>query len=405
VTADTPEHVGISVLNVVVTIPEAHVGGAERAGLQFGDALANHATVDTVMMEGEGDGELFDDLGLSRPVYPIPSYTAIRDGLNTLVNSENNIWNTLIGTRLTPPKPLTEYDLVHIHNAVPLGGMAAVALQCRLRQVPYCVTTHGISKIPQIPDELNLSHPQRLVFDQLFLRVYKAILSNADHLFALSEGDALTINEWFPGQSVSVLPNGVNLTDATENERQTDTNESEEKLMLLFVGRIMISKGIDDLLEAFEHVGHACRLVIVGPMRDEQYRDRMAEMGDDVEYRGYVDQQTLDRLYRDADLFVLPTRSDVFPLVTLEAMGAGTPVVSTTVGGLPEQVPETVGRLVPPRRPDEFAEAIDELLSDDRLRAEMGREGRDLVARKYTWDAVARDAVNEYNRILSTKEL
>ncbi len=48
----------ISVLNVVVTIPEAHVGGAERAGLRFGDALAAHANVDTVMMEGKDDADL-----------------------------------------------------------------------------------------------------------------------------------------------------------------------------------------------------------------------------------------------------------------------------------------------------------------------------------------------------------
>jgi glycosyltransferase involved in cell wall biosynthesis len=400
VIAEPPEHVEVSVLNVVVTIPEAHVGGAERAGLRFGDALAAHTTVDTVMMEGEGDTELFDDLGLSEPVFPIPTYTVARDSFEGLVGSSNNIWNTLIGTRLTPPRPLSEYDLVHIHNAVPLAGMAAVALHCRLKGIPYCVTTHGISKIPKIPEELGLSRPQRLVFEQVFLRVYKLILSNADHLFALSKGDEDQINEWFPGQSVSVLPNGVDLNQSTEKRTATSEDGESGKPVLLFVGRIMASKGVDDLLEAFGHLDHDCKLVIVGPIRDEHYRDKIDGLGKDVEYRGYVDQQTLNHLYRDADLFVFPTRSDVFPLVTLEAMAAGTPVVSTTVGGLPEQVPETAGLLVPPKQPQEFAEAVDELLSDETRRAEMGVKGRELVREKYSWDAVAAEAVKEYQRML-----
>lgn len=393
-------HSQISVLNVVVTIPEAHVGGAERAGLRFGDALATHVDVDTVMMEGSDDAELFKDLGLTESVYPIPSYTVIRDGLNMLVDSSNNVWNTLIGTRLTPPKPLSEYDVVHIHNAVPLAGMTGVALHCLFKRIPYCVTTHGISKIPKIPVELGLSRAQAVVFDLLFLRIYKSILSNADHLFALSGRDERKLNEWFPGQSLSVLPNGVDPNESVGNKMAATDIGGSEKPLLLFVGRIMASKGIDDLLEAFECLNHDCRLILVGPMRDEHFREKITKLGEDVEYKGYIDQTTLDELYRMADLFVFPTRSDVFPLVTLEAMAAGTPVVSTTVGGLPEQVPKTVGKLAPPKQPQEFAEAVDELLSNETRRAEMGENALELVKSSYSWDAVAREAIEQYQKIL-----
>lgn len=400
-TSEPQDDSQISVLNVVVTIPEAHVGGAERAGLRFGNALAAHVDVDTVMMEGKGDAGLFVDLGLSEPVYQIPSYTLLRDGLERIFNSSNNIWNVLIGTRLTPPKPLSEYDLVHIHNAVPLAGMAMVALHCRLKGIPYVVTTHGISKIPKIPKEIGLSNTQQIVFNQVFLRIYKNILSNADHLFALSEGDRHDIAEWFPNQSVSVLPNGVDLNVDSDNPTTDSEKQPQEKPLLLFVGRIMESKGIDDLLEAFSLLEHDCKLVIVGPMRDEQYEEQIRELGDDVEYKGYVEQSTLDELYRRADLFVFPTRSDVFPLVTLEAMAAGTPVVSTTVGGLPEQIPDSVGRLVPPKQPDVFADAVDDVLSNEKLLQKMGTAGRELVEEKYTWAAVTMDAVEEYNKIIN----
>ncbi|PYZ02755.1 hypothetical protein C8039_05330 [Halogeometricum sp. wsp3] len=174
-----------------------------------------------------------------------------------------------------------------------------------------------------------------------------------------------------------------------------------DKPVLLFVGRIMASKGVDDLLEAFSLLEHDCKLIIVGPMRDEHFKDQIHTLSDDVEYRGYVEQAELDALYRRADLFVFPTRSDVFPLVTLEAMAAGTPVVSTTVGGLPEQIPDQVGRLVPPKEPKTFAAAVDGMLSNEQLRTEMGRAGKSLVEERYSWEAVAKAAVTEYYRIVN----
>jgi glycosyltransferase involved in cell wall biosynthesis len=81
-------------------------------------------------------------------------------------------------------------------------------------------------------------------------------------------------------------------------------------------------------------------------------------------------------------------------------MAAGTPVVSTTVGGLPEQVPKTVGKLAPPKQPQEFAEAVDELLSNETRRAEMGENALELVKSSYSWDAVAREAIEQYQKIL-----
>ncbi|AAV45982.1 LPS glycosyltransferase [Haloarcula marismortui ATCC 43049] len=353
------------------------------------------------MMEGKDDADLFADLGLSESIASIPSYTFIRDGLNRIFASSNNIWNVLIGTRLTPPKPLSDYDLVHIHNPVPLAGMVSVALHCRIKGIPYCVTTHGISKVPKIPEELGLSRGQRIVFNHGFLRAYKNVLSNATHLFALSEGDQDTITEWFSDQSVSVLPNGVDLNVSPEAPEVDTKVDLPDKPVLLFVGRIMASKGVDDLLEAFSLLEHDCKLIIVGPMRDEHFKDQIHTLSDDVEYRGYVEQAELDALYRRADLFVFPTRSDVFPLVTLEAMAAGTPVVSTTVGGLPEQIPDQVGRLVPPKEPKTFAAAVDGMLSNEQLRTEMGRAGKSLVEERYSWEAVAKAAVTEYYRIVN----
>lgn len=388
----------MNILNAIVAEPNAQHGGAERAGLEFGEALSKYVDVDTVMMGGLDKHEQ-REIGVSAKVHAIPAHTLLRDAANRILPSSNNIWNAGITTRLKPPRRLQEYDLVHIHNAVPLAGMACIASQCRLYGIPYCVTTHGVSKIPEIPVELGLTRSQRIVFEQVFLRAYRSVLRNAKHLFTLSEGDRDLIRTWFPEQSTSVIRNGVNVEQPDLESRNIESIR-EDIPTLLFVGRLMQSKGVDDLLEAYEQVETDCQLLIAGPVRDEAYSDEIGSI-DGATYLGYVDKSVLNQLYVESDLFVFPTRSDVFPLVTLEAMASETPVVTTKVGGLPEQIPDGAGCLVPPNDPSAVAEAIEYILAERSRVDKMGQHGRKAVSELYSWDAVAEEAVKVYSTLLS----
>jgi glycosyltransferase involved in cell wall biosynthesis len=388
----------MNILNAIVAEPDAQHGGAERAGLEFGDALSKYVDVDTVMMGGLDEHEQ-REIGISAKVHPIPAHTLLRDAANRIFPSSNNIWNAGITTRLKPPRRLQEYDLVHIHNAVPLAGMVCIASQCRLYSIPYCVTTHGVSKIPEIPVELGLTRPQRIVFEQVFLRAYQSVLRNAKHLFTLSEGDRDRIRTWFPEQSTSVIRNGVSVEQPDLESRDIEVIRDDIPT-LLFVGRLMQSKGVDDLLEAYERLELDCQLLVAGPVRNEAYTDEIGSI-DGATYLGYVDKSVLDQLYVESDLFVFPTRSDVFPLVTLEAMASETPVVTTKVGGLPEQIPDGAGYLVPPNDPSAVAEAIEYVLAEKSRVDKMGRRGRKAVSELYSWDAVAEEAVEVYSKLLS----
>jgi len=395
----------LSILNVVISTPENREG-AVRAGLQFGDHLAKYAHVDTVKMKGKFDQDLMKELNIQNDVYFTPARTGLRDLSQLFFDTDDNYENTVIWTELSTPKALSEYDLAHFHNAVPLWGLLAVATRCRASGLPYVMTTHGISKIPDLPENMDMSKAQQLVFEQAFLKPYEWVLSNAEHLFPLSKRDKQRLNTRMPEVPTSVVPNGVQVNVNEPDEDPIDFELSAEKQLLFFVGKTIKSKGVGDLLDAYERLNTDCTLIVAGPPADDHYVERLQEYDeDDVRYLGYAEQEVLDALYRRADLFVFPTRSDVFPLVTLEALAAGTPVVSTTVGGIPEQITQDTGVLVPPEQPTDLADAVDELLSEEDRRSAMGEAAVARTEAKYSWDSIAQQSLEIYEQITHRHQL
>jgi len=389
----------LTVLNVVVSSPDKR-GGAIRAGLQLGDHLESYADVDTVKMAGKYDELLAEELGLTGGFETTPSRTLLRNIGRAMMESAENYENTIIWTELSTPRPLEEYDVAHFHNAVPLWGLLSAAIRCRLASVPYVMTTHGISKIPDLPESMGMSGAQQFVFDLAFLRPYRWVLRNAEALFALSESDEQRLNEMLPAVPTTVVPNGVRLNLDEPDTDLLDFDLPSNRPLLFFVGKLITSKGIGDLLDAYEQLDNKCTLIVAGPPATEEYVERLERFDEEnVRYLGYADQDVLEAFYRRANLFVFPTRSDVFPLVTLEALAAGTPVVSTTVGGIPEQITDNTGILVPPKQPEEIAAAVDQLLDNAQRRAAMSEAAIERAKAEYSWDSVARKTVEVYERI------
>jgi glycosyltransferase involved in cell wall biosynthesis len=393
----------LNILNVVISTPESR-GGAIRAGLQLGKYLADYVEVDNLKMAGEHDEALQEEITLDAGISTTPSRTLFRDIAGSVIDTTVNFENTVIWTELSTPKPLKDYDIVHIHNAVPLWGILSVSFRCRIANVPYVVTTHGISKLPDLPDNADLSRLQSLVFNQLYLRPYLNTLANAAHLFALSKGDKQRLVEYVPGQSVSVVPNGVSINRTDERTQAVVAEElqlNQDRPILLFVGKIMGSKGVSDLLDAYEQLDTDCTLIVVGPPKEDELVERLNGYAqEDVRYLGYTEQDRLDALFKLADLFVFPTRADVFPLVTLEAMAAKTPVVTTNVGGLPEQISEETGIIVKPEDSEAITSAVDELLNDGARLQNASDAALERVREKFSWERVAEEIVTAYIDIL-----
>ena len=222
------------------------------------------------------------------------------------------------------------------------------------------------------------------------------ILPRADRITAVSRVTATRVLE-IAGISpcrVRVIPNGI---DYAFWSAASDTRGRGAPVVLT-VGRLDPVKGHDVLLRAFARLLDNlpdARLVVVGGGGGRGQLERLA--GDlgiraSVEFTGELHAEGVRGRMRGADCFVLPSRSEGWPLAPLEAMAAGVPVVATRVGGVPEIVQPGTGLLVPPEDPVALAAALVSVLREGELAAGLSRRGR---RRAQAFEAAVADAAYE----------
>jgi glycosyltransferase involved in cell wall biosynthesis len=180
-------------------------------------------------------------------------------------------------------------------------------------------------------------------------------------------------------------------------------NASERRL--LFVGTLDPShvKGLPTLLQALARLGErrqGWHLDVIGggPERGAQEASAAAlGLGGPVTFHGPQAKAAVAEAMRAADLFVLPSRYDNLPCAVVEALASGLPVVSTSVGGIPELVDERSGRLVPPEDPAALADALDDALGNLEIfdRRAIAAAARD----RYSLDVVGRQLSRIYEAV------
>jgi colanic acid/amylovoran biosynthesis glycosyltransferase len=162
--------------------------------------------------------------------------------------------------------------------------------------------------------------------------------------------------------------------------------DSARPLRLLAVGRLVAVKGQGVLVEAVarlaaDGVDVVATLVGDGPRRAGlEALARALGVADRIRFAGRVGQDEIRRFYAEADVFCLPSFAEGIPVVLLEAMAAGVPVVASRISGIPELIEDgSSGVLVPPGRADRLADALRELLADPGRRAALAAAGRSRV--------------------------
>ncbi len=192
-------------------------------------------------------------------------------------------------------------------------------------------------------------------------------------------------------------------TEFIENGFKKSFGRSKGSIHLLSVGRLHPIKGVEYLLEAVKSLDHKdVKLTIVGDYfylpkytADIKQKIRTLSIEDRVALKGEIkDAEQLLKVYNQSDIFVMPSLWETSPIVIVEAMSVGLPVVATHVGGIPEWVEDgTNGILVPPKDSVKLADAIDQLVKDAALREAMGQKGyeKSLGFRNRTWEDVGRE--------------
>lgn len=173
---------------------------------------------------------------------------------------------------------------------------------------------------------------------------------------------------------------------------------------ILFVGSLEPRKNLAGLLTAFNafrraHPGSRLRLTVVGcenPLfADERYD--LGEFGADIEFAGYISDAELAKLYGDSRALVYPSFYEGFGFPPIEAMAAGTPVVTSNNSSLPEVV-ANAALFVNPSEPDDIARAIARALEPATARA-LAQAGH-MQVRRFSWDRVGRHVVEIYDELL-----
>lgn len=292
-----------------------------------------------------------------------------------------------------------EFDLVHTH-AMYLWPLWAAARSAHAAGVPYIVSPRGMLEKGLIEQKSALLKAGLIAFieRQTFER------AAAIHVTSAREADEAAAFG-FQLRAVREIPNGADLETETGSIPEAISRIVNGPPYVLFLGRINWKKGLDRLLAAFARVNDA-RLVIAGNDDDTylptlEQRARQLGLGDRVSFIGPVHGAAKAALLTGAQLLVLPSYSENFGNVVLEAMAAGRPVVVTPEVGLAPVVTSTGAGLVAGGGPESLSRAMQTLLGDPALRLEMGTRGARAVAERFSWPTVAAQMESLYASVIT----
>ncbi len=283
-------------------------------------------------------------------------------------------------------------DLIHANYW--LSGLSGHVLKHQL-ELPLVSTFHTLARVKA---EADADH------HGLRARAEAEIIGCSDAILALSHDEAAQLERLYHAvpERIEIVPPGVDhrlFSPGDKSEARAALGLDPESALLLFVGRIQPLKGADVAVRALaELADENSGLVVVGgpsgPDGEPELR-RLHTLVDDLGLHDrvrFVDPRPHDELtsyYRAADVCLVPSRSESFGLVALEAAACGTPVVAAAVGGLATLVvPGITGFLVDGRDPAAYASCVSKLLDDPELAALVGAQASAL-ARRYRWSITA----------------
>jgi glycosyltransferase involved in cell wall biosynthesis len=399
----------LRVAAVVITPPTFKASGGVSAAIQLTRRTAKLLD-NTLFLMAENDGETIEDgLRIVRqkarnPLLPLQNFLP-RQAV-TLA------WRPDIKSWLREGR----FDIVHFHNPHPPGALKAAAQACVELEIPYVISTHGFVEFNEFSRGFGAPAWQRPLLGMLVRRPVVHVAQNAARVLMLSpQEEPILTGMGVDPCNLRVVSNGVDPYFATtipEIERQRLTARfalPPARPLMLYVGNHTANKGLDVLLRALPIMREKAVAVVAGAIRSQEEHARlladngMSATDERLLFTDFITREELRALYQIVDLFVFPSRADTLPLVVLEAMVSGLPVVSTLIGGIPFEVSPDTGILMKPGDPVALAAALDRLCTDRAMRKTMGDAGRARVMEIFNWEKSAEQAVTIYEEILAER--
>ena len=293
-------------------------------------------------------------------------------------------------------KRLREYDLVLAYDYTSRMGMELM-LRCIVKRVPYALNCDGAFINPNFMKD----HVKRFFVRRAALYFASGPSAKDYFLHYGAEEERIYYHEF---------------TSLTEADIRTAVPAAEEKsalrrkydlpsgVLVLTIGQFIYRKGFDILLRAWNNMPSESHLLIVGGgEKEEEYRAYICDHHlTGVSLIGFLDKETLKEYYAASDIFVLPTREDVWGLVVNEAMACGLPVIATDmcIAGRELIQNEKNGYVVPVQDEAALREKMVRLICDGDLRVRMGKNNLERMKENTLENIVEahRKAIDDWQR-------
>ena len=370
-----------------------HVGGIEKVVYEQGKRLLQRNFKPTIVTSRLGTPKryVFEHLnvecypslntGFSLGIpYPIPTVASFKTFLRAVKYSK----------------------IVHAHGH-PYPSSLIVGELAKMYGKPFVLTQHNT-----FIEYDNLLDTVERVND---LAIGRETIKQADRIIAVSDASKdYVLSLGAKPSKVKVIRNGVDLPrfrpmTGKGEEIRRKLRIPKEAMVFLTVRRLVYKNGIDTLIEcASLAIKKNPKIVFlaVGKGPDQNsVQARINELGiaDNFRLAGFISDEKLPAYYNSADFFVLPSKSgEGLPLVALEAMACGLPVIATNVGGISEILSLKFGKLVAANKPELMAEAVLEFSEADWVSRKL--ELRAMMEEKYSWEKNVDSLVEIYEELI-----
>ncbi|HEY0347413.1 MAG TPA: N-acetyl-alpha-D-glucosaminyl L-malate synthase BshA [Pyrinomonadaceae bacterium] len=310
---------------------------------------------------------------------------------------EHQPYTLALATKMATVADTENLDLLHVHYAIPHSISAILARESikSHRRLPVITTLHGT--------DITL-----VGADRSYLPITKYALEQSDGVTAISNYLKEATIEHFAFDRIEVIPNFVS-PDEYKPKIDCDLREyltPDGSLVLVHVSNFRPVKRPVDCVEIFARVlkKTKARLVMVGDGSERTnciHRARCLGVADQCIFVG-KQARIVDYLCA-SDILLLPSEQESFGLAALEAMACELPVIASRVGGLPEVVDDgETGFLSPVGDVDKMADDTVRLLTDKKLRRQMGRRARESAISRYSTDKIIPQYIELYERIIQS---
>jgi len=317
--------------------------------------------------------------------------------VNYIFQSNSFIYSKAINSWLD--KHIKDFDIIHLHEFRSYQNIS-VNKYAKKYNIPYVLQAHG-SLMP---------HYRKQNLKKLYDEVWGYnILAEASKVLALTDTEVKQYELFGVLKNrIEIVPNGIDLSQYSELPKKGIFRQkyhiNSDKKIILYLGRLNETKGIDLLINAFINLSSKlknCTLVLAGPDDGfESYLKNLVyknNLGDKVIFTDFIPDHIKNAALVDADVFVTPKFSG-FPITFLEACVCGTPIITTNKGDYLKWIHENAGQVI---NFDtlELEACLSTMLLDESLRKRLGENGISLIEREFNWEKVVNRIENIYKNI------